>query len=96
MSHSRLRLSQGLVIALWVSTALNKCHMRFGARTQFELTLILWLCLQETGWVQTSFDLKPHVFAWHEQKEYLSLSVHLCTFLDLLIFPVICGLQSRV
>lgn len=79
MSHCRLRLSQGLVIALWVSTALNKHHMRFGARMQFELAVVLWLCLQETAWVQMSLDLKPPLFAWHEQKEYLFVSI--CSFM---------------
>lgn len=94
MSHYRHRLSQGLVTALWVSTALNKHQMRSGARTRCELAVLLWLCLQETAWVQMSLDLQPHLFAWHEQKEYLS--VCLCALLALLVFPVIRGSQSRV
>lgn len=76
MSHSRLRLSRGLVTAPWVSTTLSKQHMRFGARTQFEIAVILWLCLQETAWVQMSLDLKPHLYSWHEQEEYLYLFIY--------------------
>lgn len=38
--------------------------------------------------MQTSSHVKSHLSALHEQKEYLSLPVHLRMLLDLLIFPV--------
>lgn len=43
---------------------------------------MLRLCPQEASWMQTSWDLKPHLSALHEQEEYLIVST--CSFMHTL------------
>lgn len=89
LSHSRLSLSQGLVIALWVPTVLSKHHVMIEATTLLSSLCPDSACRKPAGCNDPRLEATSLWLPFMGRKSiWLSPPANSYTFPDLLIFPI--------